>query len=96
MLSKKAYQILYNDAEEAVMLLCRAECSAAAEAGAMDELPVSAAQIKGYLMALVDRTMEMGLLMQEEREKNHYIDQAADQEELFCRAQELGYLRKLE
>lgn len=33
MLSKKAYQILYNDAEEAVMLLCRAECSAAAEAG---------------------------------------------------------------
>ena len=40
--------------------------------------------------------MEMGLLMQEEREKNHYIDQAADQEELFCRAQELGFLQKLE
>lgn len=96
MLSKKAYQILYNDAEEAVMLLCRAECSAAAEAGAMEELTVSAAQIKRYLTALVDRTMEMGLLMQEEREKNHYIDQAADQEELFCRAKELGYLRKLE
>lgn len=96
MLSKKAYQILYNDVEEAVMLLCRAECSAAAEAGAMDELPVSAAQIKGYLTALVDKTMELGHLMQEEREKNHYIDRAADQEELFCRAKELGYLRKLE
>lgn len=92
MLSKKAYQILYNDAEEAVMLLCRAECSAAAEAGAIDKLQVSIAQINGYLKSLVDKTMELGILMEGYRENLRYIDRAPTKEKLFTRAKERGYM----